>query len=121
MSVRGGALKRYSIWCRQTHGHDPIEAEDGSWVLFKDAQSEFERLTAGYYDDPRTQERDRKLVELSNKVKQLHSALAGEVGLVQLLMARPQLTDTERLTILANYRHLDSLEALSESNEPLPD
>ena len=36
-------VKRYVYWCRATHGHAPLEQDDGEFVLYED----YERLTEG--------------------------------------------------------------------------
>lgn len=54
----------------------------------------------------------RYLELAADEIERLRAVLAGEAGLVELVASRPHFTETDRLTILGNHRHLDALAVL---------
>ena len=61
-------------------------------------------------------ELDHPAAEAADEIEQLRSALAGEIGLVQLLAARSEL-QPDRQTVLGNHRHVEALRVLGDSDD----
>ena len=63
--------------------------------------------------EDRCQALEQEVAQLAERNARLRNALLGEMGLLELIVNRPELS-ASRQVILGNYRHLEAREALME-------
>ena len=57
-------------------------------------------------------QRIKLAIDLQRELVRTRAALADEIGLVQLIACRPEISESDRLSIYCNHRHLHALNVL---------